>query len=988
MKGARFHYLLLILLIFSGKTFSQFYKLDKYTEINGLVSSGVNIMLQDKRGYLWVGTGSGLSRFNGYEFTNFTTEEGLNNNFIKTIYEDQQGLLWIGTNEGLNFIDPQNGLKPKAESVYEGAIVTSIIEFEGDIIFGSNLGLHIIAQNDSVYFIEESRIRCLLISNNRLFVGSSQGLFEFISKEKPLKEVWQADNPAETFVRTIIRDENNRFIFGTMNGLIRWNGEKIGHITQSDGLVYNRISHLQKDRKGRIWIAAENGLSLLHQNGRISNFNEEDFKESCVYTLEDLEGNIWIATFTGLVKYSEYPFSRTDLMQKGSDKGISAILVRKNKEIWYGGAEGSIWIEKNELSGMPFEKIKEHTNLKPIHRLYEDSQNRIWITTLLKGIYIWDGEELKSFNDPKGLLRFFTFDIEETKDGVFWFGGARGLIRYQNENFDYFGFEDNSQAPFVVDIHIDKKQNIWLPLNSGLGLIKDMAIHKIPFFEGKACGQMISIGENEYYLSTNNYGIYHFTYQNDSISILESVTVQSGLSNNNVTSLLMDEIGNLWAGTDYGINKIDTSGEIFIYKVNENIMQSKCYLNAIEENDTEIIVGTYDGIISIPKAIEKENTRSPLTYITGITILNEDYDRDDVKMDSLYFNLPVNLELPYNANFISFNFEGLSFSNQEDVEYQYMLSGLDEVFSNPSKDRSFTYTNLEAGQYKFLVRAKNSDNVWNEEPQSFSFVIHPPFWEEWWFRIIAMTVFIGSVVGAVNYRINTIRNEEKEKSELNQRIAEFRLTALRAQMNPHFIFNALYSIQHFITLNEKEAAINYLAKFASLIRLILENSASNEIALVEEIKMLDLYLDLERLRFDHKFDYEIIVDDEISKEDTAIPYLLIQPFIENAIIHGIRHKKGKGKIVISMLPEGDNEEFIKCIVEDNGVGREMAEKLKKPSPIKSQSLGLKVNRERLEILNPRKIQDTSVKIVDLKSEKGEGLGTRVEIIIPISYNEI
>ena len=199
-------------------------------------------------------------------------------------------------------------------------------------------------------------------------------------------------------------------------------------------------------------------------------------------------------------------------------------------------------------------------------------------------------------------------------------------------------------------------------------------------------------------------------------------------------------------------------------------------------------------------------------------------------------------------------------------------------------------------------------------------------------------------------------------------------------MNPHFIFNALYSIQHFITTNNKEEAIHYLTKFASLIRLILENSANNEISIADETKMLELYLSLEKLRFDQKFDYEILVDDSLNKEDTCIPYLLIQPFVENAVIHGIRHLDIEGKITIEFKTIDDD--YLLCVVEDNGIGRKESEKRKKPNPIKNRSMGLKVNKERLGLLNPNKMDDTSVKIVDLETET-KVMGTRVEITVPL-----
>ncbi len=977
-----FKWMILLICLLGSTQFlnAQFYKIEKYTELDGLISSAINTIYQDNRGYLWIGTENGLSQFNGYEFKNYTNRNGLNNNFIKSIYQDSKNNIWIGTNEGLNKINPAAIDKDQIESVFQGVIVTSIIEFENEIYFGSNVGLHKIVNKDSFQLIDLPRIRSLVISDNKLFAGASGGLFECQLDMGLVKNVWSDEDPGFSFVRTVLEESDSTFLIGTMKGLIEWNRSK-----SADAILMNvdRISHLIRDSNNRIWVASENGLARIDHRDILTSFKESEFNKSCSYILEDQEKNIWVAGIDGLMKYSEYPFQRLDFSENLESNGISTILYTNKNEIWYGGSEGDIWIEHENGSLENFDKIKSYSDNKPINELFEDSKGNIWISTLLKGVFIWDGQKLESFNDPKGLLRFFTFDIEEASDETFWFGGARGLVNYKNDKFRYYTFKNADQTPFVTDIHIDSRDRVWLALNSGIGIIKGDNIYRISAFEGKSCSQISSDSQGNLYAATTDFGLIKFAYENDSVMHKNGYNLESGLSNNRISSVHIDQNDIIWLGTDFGINKINNKDEIEIFKVKENLLRSKCYLNSIAETENNMIFGTYDGTISIPKVLKKTEAKSPNTFITAVSILNDDYDTSLVKSDSSYFNLPVNLELPYNANFISFSFEGLSFNSSEDLEYQYRLEGLENDFSEASKERNFTYANLDKGKYTFQVRSRRPNDKWSENLATFTFKIRPPFWEKWWFRILMISLFFGLLFMIVNNRIQNVRKEEKEKSDLNRKMAEFRLTALRAQMNPHFIFNALYSIQHFITINEKEAAINYLAKFASLIRLILENSGKNEILVSEEVKMLDLYLDLEKLRFDNKFQYKIEVDQAIHEEDTAIPYLLIQPFVENAVIHGVGYKKDNGLISIKFLPTED-EDLLLCVVEDNGVGREEAEKLKKPSPIKSQSLGLKVNKERLEILNPNKIKDTSVKIVDLKNDNSEPCGTRVEITIPIS----
>jgi len=231
------------------------------------------------------------------------------------------------------------------------------------------------------------------------------------------------------------------------------------------------------------------------------------------------------------------------------------------------------------------------------------------------------------------------------------------------------------------------------------------------------------------------------------------------------------------------------------------------------------------------------------------------------------------------------------------------------------------------------------------------------------------------------HEIEEKNKAEAELIEFNKKVAELQMTSLRLQMNPHFIFNSLNSIQHFIYNNNKEEAAGYLAKFSSLIRQILEHANENTIVPADDLKMLQLYLELEMLRFDHKFEYELDIDPDIDIHNIEIPSMLIQPFVENAILHGLVPKEnGKGKIIIRLRK---NKNSIECIIEDNGIGRDKSVEVNAKSIRNKKSLGIKVSRERLAMLNTDEENEGSVAITDLKDLKGNPLGTRVEIRIPI-----
>jgi LytS/YehU family sensor histidine kinase len=218
---------------------------------------------------------------------------------------------------------------------------------------------------------------------------------------------------------------------------------------------------------------------------------------------------------------------------------------------------------------------------------------------------------------------------------------------------------------------------------------------------------------------------------------------------------------------------------------------------------------------------------------------------------------------------------------------------------------------------------------------------------------------------------------EKQVFELEQK-------ALRLQMNPHFIFNSLNAIQNFVLLNDTDKAVNYLAKFSHLMRMILANSTASFITLKDELKALTYYIDLEKLRFDDKFDYVIEKDAEIDEEFVEIPPMLFQPYVENAIIHGFVNSPKPGHLEIFLKRQ--NQSTLLCIIQDNGIGREKAIEIREKSGLKRQPRGMTITQERIEIFNKQSKKNFSVRIIDLKNEHGEATGTRVEFTI--QYNEI
>jgi hypothetical protein len=312
-------------------------------------------------------------------------------------------------------------------------------------------------------------------------------------------------------------------------------------------------------------------------------------------------------------------------------------------------------------------------------------------------------------------------------------------------------------------------------------------------------------------------------------------------------------------------------------------------------------------------------------------------------------------------------------------------------------DNIIYYEDLQPGSYQLSIHASNASGEYIGTEKKLFIHITPPFWQTWWFRIIAFLVLVDSIYSVVRWRMRQKFKLQLERSaretqlaEMRQRAAELlqqktelEMQALRAQMNPHFIFNSLNSINRFILQNNKTQASEYLTKFSKLVRLILQNSQASLITLESELEALELYLDLEALRFDHRFGYKISVPKDLDIEVLKVPPLIIQPYTENAIWHGLMHKEDKGQLDIEVSEEGDHLYFK---IADNGIGRKQAAAIASKSATKHKSMGLRITQDRIAML--QKVNGESpVKIIDLENADGSAAGTEVIIKMPVVFGD-
>ncbi len=1000
---------LLFLLISPKVIWGQSYHFKNYTVKDGIAQSQIYALLQDSRGYLWMGTrGGGLTRYDGLSFTTFTEKDGLSSNYINCIEEDIDGNLWIGTNNGITKF---NGLKfesfkPKEEKCQFLSIVWD--------------------------------------KNRKMFLSSNKGVFSFNGKDfQSLNDVLKLENLT---INTLLFDKENRLYVGYSKGLFRYtyhnNNWKKHDFGKENKVMLNAITKLKEDNKGNIWIGTY-GDGMYCYNGKQFyriDLKHELYKQTVLDIYIDHNQDLWIGTLTsGVFHYSKSnkSFSRFGEKEGLSNHHVRSICQDNSNSYWFGTSGGGV----ANYAGNQFTGYDEKSGLKAnfIYSVFKDSKNRLWIGNGQKGISLKDNNEFFSFNGTSGFADVKVKAIAEDLQGNLYFGTeGQGIYRYDGETFESIKVFSKL---YIRSIQVDSQGNLWIA-TAGLGIYKWNGAIQKQFLVADGllqnritCLQIDKMNRVWYGSEENGVG-YIF---NDVVS-KNYIREKNGLSSNAIRSLSEDGNGNIWVGTaGAGINRIsfnEKTPQIRSYGLKEGLTSSNVYL-ITNDNSGNCIVGTetgidfielqadlsikdirhfgksegFTGIETCQNAVWKEsdgtfwfgtinglfhynpaylyrNNHEPITQLRDIKLFYIPINQTAFKESIKPWNKIEHLELPYDQNHISFDFFAINFSNPEAVRYQWKLVGFDKNWSPPSKEHNIVYSNLNSGKYTFLLKASNEDGVWNKKPVVFSFEIELPFWKTWWFLALEIGLFGFGLYLLFLWRINLVRKKSRkreEKIKIEKEIMELEQKALRLQMNPHFIFNALNSIQSKIGDGNEQEARYYLAKFSRLMRQILNNSRNTFISLEEEISTLENYLLIEKFCNDNRFDYAISIDKSLEKDFILLPPMLLQPFVENSIKHGFKfplQQAKKGKVEINFYSK---DESLICEVKDNGIGRKKAEENNEKSMESyHESTALKVTNERLDLLKKENTM-AHLEIIDLYTDEQLASGTLIRLTIPIIH---
>lgn len=984
MKKRNYALVLLLLLVtfLAGTVYSQTIFFRNYSVEDGLPFINVSTIFQDSKGNLWSGGYGGLSKFDGISFTNYTPKQGLANHSVSCIIEDNQQNLWIGTIAGINKFDGKKFSTFTTEhGLLSNNITAAVKDKRGNLWFGSEKGISKLSEGTFINFskkdgLADDYVKCLFCDHNGiLWIGTSKGLSSFDGKTFTNYGTFQGLCSAD--INSIAEDKQYQLWVGTSEGLDKMTDHHFECFRNKEGLPDNFIQAVLVDYKNTVWIGTPKGLSKL-ENGVFHPYSiKRDQNSNLVACLfQDFENNLWIGTYAGLFKYRGNPFISYGIHDGLSNNFIFGILRDSNHTLWVGSQGGGLFrFDKDE-----FTEFSEEQGLpaKKINTIFEYKKDELWLATEL-GLILFNGKTFTRKTDPSGVFdhTINTF-FRDSKNHV-WIGGHNAVYRYDGEHFEKFKVQFKSEQAEVWGFCEDAQGNIWIGAYQG-GLVK---------YDGHSfseCSDAIGIHNDSFlsllcdktgkiYLATLD-GLWIY---DPATKELDNINKDHGMSSELIYSITFNLTQDqLWIGTNQGLNLLDLAlyrkdktKKVIPFGKQEGFSGVECNSGSYVEQDGCIWFGTVYGLIKYDPKEYIENTSESKISITGFRLFYTDT------------TLTNKMHLESKENNITFNYTGICLSNPSKVYYSHILEGFEKNWSPPSAERLTTYSNLPPGTYTFKVISSNNEGVWNHIPASFSFTIDRPFYKTWWFIALMTTLILAGLYFSIRFRIRQIKRREKRKTELNNKIAQIESQALRAQMNPHFIFNTLSSIQHYIANNDTDAALKYLSKFAKLMRKIMDNSKQPLIPVSEELNALNLYLELEVMRFEKKFDYSIDVDASIDTNYDQIPSMLIQPYVENAIIHGLLPKDGPGKITINMTRQ---EQTILCIIEDNGIGRERSKEFKKNRVQQHKSMGMSITQERLDILNSSLNSKLNAEIVDLY-ENGQPAGTRVRLIIPLESND-
>ena len=1004
---------------------------------NGLSQNSITNIYQDSRGFMWFCTNDGLNRYDGYNFIKFDRQpenkNSLVSNFTTCLTESSPGIFWVGTEKGLSvffydkskYLNLQNLTQIK-KIIVEDSITTWVqtqyslykIRLQRDENKKQDEYNFNIEPMNSYHEIFETKDK-----DHFFLIGRNNQLFSYDIRTKLSKSISNTDALQKLIAKkitTITKDNYNNYWIGTNIGIYKTNADFTSvdsFTTQKIKTVglQDKIMSIAKGKMGNIYIATyQRGLVIYDiQRNKFMEYQNDPYNltslpdNKTMSLLIDNSGTLWVGTKgAGVAMFSQFKFKFKHITQEPfkttwlMNKYVLSFETDKNDNIWIGTDGGGLYkynSKDNIFSNWRYSYSNTSLSNDIVSSLLIDSYNNLWVGTL-NGICKFNSSTnvFKRYNlgttKTSANLRIPAYNLVllfETKGHELYAINEQAIYHFSTTKnlFEALPFTLGGTNISTHKIIENKDSTWWMATSNGLihfstqtGILKEneLKIVNKKYFKADKLNYILPKNNQELWIGSGNNGLFQFNTK--TLKTTANYTERNGLSNNNIYGILEDNSGKLWMSTNRGISVFYPELKYFRnYDINDGLQSNEfnngaCY----KTTNNELLFGGIDGFNIINPDKIPFNKYKPIANITSIKT-----DENTFNSQS-YTTLKNRTIFKNQQNNISFEFTSSDYVNTPKNMFEYKLKGYEKNWTRTSRNYT-AYAQLPPGNYTFYVRVSNNDGVWSDVPASFSFRIRPMFWQTWWFKIITIIMIVSYAYYTINNRVKNARKKDKErmkldrqKTEYEKQLAEIKLKALVAQMNPHFIFNCMNSIQAMILSDQNIEASMYLTKLSRLVRSVLENSVKTFIPLQEVIDSLKLYLELESLRFDKQFNYEIQVNN-IDTHAIEMPSMLIQPYVENAIWHGLLKKDGEKNLYIKFYKI---DAVIYCEVEDNGIGRTNAAYLNLKKQHKS--LGTIITKEMFETLHKIKDTDFHVETIDLYDENHLASGTKVIIKMEIN----
>ncbi|MEC7263111.1 MAG: two-component regulator propeller domain-containing protein [Bacteroidota bacterium] len=990
----RFRILLIcVLLLGISRVSAQRVLMENYTMENGLATNVVYNIYQDSKGFMWFMTRFGLSRYDGARFTNFTTKDGLHFNFVSAMFEDSDGMLYVASGDKLQTI--KNG-KVGPDILKEPLAIEAFFEQPdgNNILTTDNSGLVRYSQgkispitspypgpNSSLVRTQSGK---LLTGGH--FVDSTQYVSSLKLFDSNGKLLGFAPPGEPSEVQHLFLDIQGNIWVCAVNGLSVLSMEDVdeGLIrfcnlpTPFDhAILSGNIQDMLQDRYGNYWIATNEGLVRIGASGQLTVFTETDGLASnkVLKLYEDQGNNLWVGTLKGVTKISLGGQLQYFTTQDGlADNEIQSVLVLNEEEIFLTTTNGHLQkFNPLTMSVITLATVKPNSFFK----ILTTHTGEYFVA--LNEEYRWTAKKLFKFDPKKGLkdegiaFDHSFFSMETDGRGHYLMAGNYGLHAYETKTKKQFNLAGITER--VNQIVFDKEGNLWAGMWDGklyrvelfyegdsIKAKKDDLTH---LMKGARTSLVYVDAKGNVWAGSRDKGVTKiFKNANGGYESLH-MTPEDGIMAPSCYVAAEDDLGSIFIASQLGLDKLLPVGDS--YKVLNFSKENNFYdeIWDVKRTDDSIFwVATASGLVRFVDQLT-ETLPPPTVHITQI--INK-AESESINLDPTSSETAI---LSHDQGNLQFYFAALYFVNESAVRYSYRLLGAsDENWNSLANGTTVSYAGLRPGKYRFEVRTLN----WNDIPGTsdvFDFEITPPWWTTWWFLTLTFMIIAGVVYYFMKRRIDHIRF----KAQMEQKVTETEMKALRAQMNPHFIFNCINNIDALVQSNDRYNATVYLNKFAKLLRNVLDSSQQRTVSLSKDMETLELYVSLEQLRDKDKYEVSVQLDRNLLNGDFQVPPLIIQPLVENAIVHGLRKKRGRdGKLEISVSGQ---HPYVKYVIEDNGVGRN--------APIVNQtkghrSYGTQMSSDRIRFFNDE--DKASIVILD-KEENGVALGTRVEVLLKV-----